>query len=123
MTDPQSAEGEYSVSSVGFEFISRVMEEKRVISVILRYHNPEDCQDSWAIIPFTAPSRSSIWGLNTVLGHNQKTRTSPSALGSSPFFRVLDHPQWIQEIWAKIILIFSLGPPGTLERLGPGELQ
>ncbi|MBW0539355.1 hypothetical protein O181_079070 [Austropuccinia psidii MF-1] len=90
------------------------MEAKRVISVRYAYQNPEDHQDSGAIIQFMPPSRSSIQGTN------QKSRTSPSNLGRSLSFLFLDHPQWIQAIWTKITLIWALGPPVIPEHLGPG---
>ncbi|MBW0499860.1 hypothetical protein O181_039575 [Austropuccinia psidii MF-1] len=79
--DPQiieggGTEGEYSVSSVSLELISKIMEEKWSIQSVMHIR-PEGHQGSGDITSFMAPSRSSIWGSKTVLGPNQKPQTSP----------------------------------------------
>ncbi|MBW0477066.1 hypothetical protein O181_016781 [Austropuccinia psidii MF-1] len=61
-----------------------------------------------------APSGSSIWGLN------QQARTSPSALGMSLFFIVLDHPKWVQAIWSNVTSFCPMDPLGPQKNWAHG---
>ncbi|MBW0554698.1 hypothetical protein O181_094413 [Austropuccinia psidii MF-1] len=115
-TDSCGTEGEYSVSSVSFELMTKDYAFRRTQGFRLCTSSLKKNQGCWDITQFMAPSGSSMWGSKALLGPNYQSRTSPSAPG-----KVLD-PDHVGENWQKATF-WSLGPPGSPANLGPGGLQ
>ncbi|MBW0462855.1 hypothetical protein O181_002570 [Austropuccinia psidii MF-1] len=98
ITDNGSREGKDSVISVSLELLTRDYGRRRIQAVRLCTSRLKKSSMMWGHNSFKASSRSSMWGSKALLGPNQQSRTSPSALGKSSLLIVLGHPHWAQLI-------------------------